>query len=89
MMTSPDRILSVPEAAALVRDLTGIGCPATLNRWATTGHGPPRIKIGPGPRGRVGYRRSAVLAWVASLGADPAKVEPPGAGGGAHGALAG
>lgn len=79
-MIAPDRILSVAEAAALVRDLTGIGCPATLNRWAATGHGPPRLKIGSGPRGRVGYRRSAVLDWVAALGADPAPAGPPGGG---------
>lgn len=81
-MMAPDRILSVPETAALVRELTGMGCTATLNRWAATGHGPPRLKIGPGPRARVGYRRSAVLAWVAALGADPAPVELPHAAGG-------
>lgn len=82
-MMALDRILSVPEAAALVRDLTGMGCPATLNRWAATGHGPPRLKIGPGPRARVGYRRSAVIAWVEKLGAGPAPVGPaPTAGGG-------
>ncbi|MFM2042288.1 MAG: hypothetical protein RLY86_864 [Pseudomonadota bacterium] len=84
-MTGPDRILTVPETAALLRDLTGVGSTASLNRWITTGHGPPRVKIGAGPRGRVGYRKSAVIAWVQGLGPDAAPAEAAGPGGGADG----
>lgn len=35
----------------------------TLRRWAAEGHGPTRVKIGPG---RVGYRMTEVMEWVNS-----------------------
>ncbi len=46
------------ERAALAEEL-GL-TPDTLARWATTGFGPPRVKVGR----RVFYRRSAVRKWL-------------------------
>ena len=43
-------------------EITGISL-QTLRRWATVGHGPARLKIGPR---RVGYRESDVTAWINS-----------------------
>jgi predicted DNA-binding transcriptional regulator AlpA len=38
---------------------------ATLKRWAKSGIGPPRLKIGPRA---VGYEAEAVDAWIAQCG---------------------
>lgn len=37
---------------------------ATLDRWRVTDGGPPFIRIGTGPNGRVRYRRDALVAWL-------------------------
>lgn len=43
-------------------EMTGVSLP-TLRRWASEGHGPTRIKIGPR---RVGYREEEVVEWINS-----------------------
>ncbi len=51
-----DELLSVPEAAALLRIPQ-----ATLRYWRHVGSGPRSFKVGPK---RVMYRRADVEAWL-------------------------
>ena len=66
--TSSKRILSegyftTPELAAELGRST-----RTLDRWALTGDGPPRTRIGR----KTLYRRDAVIAWLRSRETAPA-----------------
>lgn len=52
-------ILSVDEVCALLAV-----SPVTLYRWEKKGLFPRRLKLGPGIRGRVGYRSDEVARWA-------------------------
>ena len=38
----------------------------TLDRWRYAGEGPDYLKLMPGPRGPIRYRREDLDAWLAS-----------------------
>jgi len=54
-----DRLLNQREAA----DYLGVS-PSGLNKWRMRGGGPRYVKPSPGPRGRVRYRESDLVAFV-------------------------
>lgn len=62
-MTAPampaDDLLTRPEAADFLRSSV-----STLERHALHGTGPAFIKLGPGKKAPVVYRRSALIAWL-------------------------
>lgn len=70
-MSYPDRFLSIEE----VIEMVGFSR-SSIFRREEAGHFPRRRKLGEydGPRGRVGYLQSEVLAWMHSRKA----VRPPG-----------
>lgn len=54
-----DDLLTRAEAAQFLRSSV-----STLERHALNGTGPAFIKLGPGRRAPVVYRRSALVAWL-------------------------
>lgn len=70
----PDRFLSIEE----VSEMVGFSRSSILRR-EEAGHFPRRRKLGgcQGPRGRVGYLLSEVLAWMHSRKAVPLPLSLP------------
>lgn len=65
-MSSPSsfgerNLLTTAEAADVLRL-----SPRTLERFRVEGIGPPYVKLGPGKRARVAYRKTDLEAWVTS-----------------------
>lgn len=58
-----DDWLTAREAGAMARVSE-----KTLANWRSLGVGPPYTKLSPGRGGRIRYRRSDVLAWLAQRG---------------------
>ena len=58
-----DPLLTGREAAAMARVSE-----KTLANWRSLGIGPSYTKLSPGRGGRIRYRRSDVLAWLAQRG---------------------
>lgn len=54
---APDQVLSKAAVAALI----GVS-PSSIDRWCRSGGFPPKLRLGPG---RVGWRKTAVEAWLA------------------------
>ena len=54
-------LLTTKEAARLL----SVG-PRTLSRWAADGRAPAGIKLTPGQRGAIRWRRSELLRWCAA-----------------------
>jgi predicted DNA-binding transcriptional regulator AlpA len=54
----PDDHLTRVELAKVLGTTT-----RTLDRWAQTGEGPPRVRL---PGGRIRYRWGDVLVWLAA-----------------------
>ncbi len=54
-------LLTLPEVAKLVNV-----APRTVTRWVTQGRIPHPVKIVPGRRGTVRWRRSELLDWIHS-----------------------
>lgn len=54
-----DELLTTPEAARLLRLST-----PTLERMRSQGTGPPFIRLGPGRRARIAYRRGVLEAFL-------------------------
>ncbi len=52
-------LLARPDAAQLL----GVG-ERTLTRWADEGRAPRGLKLTPGRRGAIRWRRSELLAWI-------------------------
>lgn len=58
-MTDP--LLNTPDAAAYLAVSA-----KSLERWRTEGCGPAFVKVGPGRRARVRYRKADLDAWIAN-----------------------
>ena len=58
-------LLTAPQAA----ELLGIG-QRTLSRWSSEGKAPQPLKLTPGQRGALRYRRADLAAWIAAGCAD-------------------
>jgi len=71
--------LSTKAAAQFLSDTTMPLSPRTLEKWRTTGGGPPFYKFGGGVRGRIFYEKSELITWAASCRrtstSDPGEVE--------------
>ena len=53
-------LLTLPEAATLL----SVGS-RTFHRWAAQGRAPRGLKITPGRRGAMRWRRSDIMHWIA------------------------
>jgi len=69
--TAPTALMTVPEAA----EMLAVG-KRTLTRWSAMGRAPKPIKITPGRRGCVRYRRAELLAWI-EAGCPDLRAETP------------
>ena len=60
-ITITPELLTAPQAA----DYLGIGA-RTLSRWSSEGKAPTPLKLTPGRRGTLRYRRADLAAWIAA-----------------------